>query len=249
VGAPLEEAWDASLVLLTYVDESYTKERYFLAALLVPDSEANSLTAALSGVVMDAAMDHGSLRSSAELHGYDIVSAKGDWARLATKIRVRIGVYNKAMQAIADHDVKVIVRSVDIVGLQDRYPHPDHPHSVTLNHLIERVDEYAASVQELTIMIADEVDGQDEYRRDLWQYQQSGTRGYRKRQITRVVDTIHFAPSSSSRLVQAADLIAYMANRIATLATTDPRARKANETIWARIEPRVWHNGCWWPTG
>jgi hypothetical protein len=50
VGAPLEEAWDASLVLLTYVDESYTKERYFLAALLVPENEANSLTAALNGV-------------------------------------------------------------------------------------------------------------------------------------------------------------------------------------------------------
>jgi hypothetical protein len=38
-------------------------------------------------------------------------------------------------------------------------------------------------------MIADEVDGQDGYRRDLWQYQQTRTWGYRGRQITRVVDT------------------------------------------------------------
>ena len=226
-----------------------TPKSDFLAALLVPENEANSLTAALNGVVIDAAMDHGKVRSSAELHGYDIVSSKHDWAGLEKEIRVRIGVYNKAMQAIADHDVKVIVRSVDIVGLKDRYLHPDHPHSVTLTHLIERVDEYAASVNELAIMIADEVAGQDGYRRDLWQYQQSGTKGYRRRQITRVVDTIHFAPSTSSRLVQAADLIAYMAKRMATSTTTDPKARRANEALWARIEPRVWHNGCWWPRG
>lgn len=98
-------------------------------------------------------------------------------------------------------------------------------------------------------MIADEVDGQDGYRRDLWQYQQTRTWGYRGRQITRVVDTIHFAPSTSSRLVQAADLIAYMANRTATSTTTDPRARSADEALSARIEPKVWHNGCWWPNG
>ena len=45
-------------MLLTYVDESYTKERYFLAALRVPENEANSITGALNGVVMDAAIDH-----------------------------------------------------------------------------------------------------------------------------------------------------------------------------------------------
>ena len=42
---------------LTHVDESYTKERYFLAALRVPEDEANSITAALNGVAMDAAVD------------------------------------------------------------------------------------------------------------------------------------------------------------------------------------------------
>ena len=56
--APLVAARHASLVLLTHVDESYTKERYFLAALRVPENEANSITGALNGVVMDAAIDH-----------------------------------------------------------------------------------------------------------------------------------------------------------------------------------------------
>jgi hypothetical protein len=240
-------AWDASGVLLTYVDESYTKERYFLAALLVPDREAVSLTAALDGVVRDAMINHGHVHESAELHGYDIVSGKGDWKWLAPKVRARLDIYHKALEVIANHDVKVIIRGVDILGLNARYSQPDHPHSVVLTHLIERVDEYAESVNELAIMIADEVDGQDGYRRNLWKYQQSGTWGYRSRQITRIVDTIHFAPSTSSRLVQAADLIAHMANRKATSATRSPKAQRADETLWARIAPKVSHDLCWSP--
>lgn len=237
-------------MLLTYLDESYTKERYFIGALLVPDSEARSLTKALDDVVEKASSSYGSrvVRSEAELHGYDLVNAKADWVGLASQVRSRIGIYNEAMQAIADHDVRVIVRSVDIPGLDARHPNGhDHPHSVVLTHLIERVDEYAEKVDDRALLIADEVDGQADYRRDLWNYQRLWTWGYRSRQITRVVDTLHFAPSTSSRLVQAADLVTFMARRIAVHPETDPRAARANQALWERIGPRVIHNGCWYP--
>ena len=142
-------------------------------------------------------------------------------------IRARIGVYDKAIQAIADHGVTVIIRSVDIPGLDRRYPSGhDHPHSVVLTHLIERIDEYAATVDDRALLIADEVSGQDGYRRDLWLYQRSRTWGYRARKIKRVVDTIHFAPSSSSRLVQAADLVAFLARRIEAHVETDGGPRR-----------------------
>ena len=234
-------------MLLTYLDESYTKTRYLIAALLVPDTDARSLTVALDKVVARAAWEY-EVSSEAELHAHDIFAGKGDWKRLATMVRARIGVYNKALRAIADHDVTVIIRSVDIPGLDRRYRGShDHPHSVVLTHLIERIDEYAAAAGERTILIADEVDAQDSYRRDLWHYQRSRTWGYRARKIERVLDTIHFAPSSSSRLVQAADLVAFLARRIETHVETDERAKRANDALWARIEPRINHNWCWWP--
>jgi hypothetical protein len=234
-------------VLLTYLDESYTKERYLIAALMVPDAQARGLTAALDKVVKGAAWDY-PVSDEAELHAHEIFAGKGDWQRMAPMIRARIGVYDKALQAIADHDVTVIIRSVDITGLDRRYPSGhDHPHSVVLTHLIERVDEYAAAVDERALLIADEVSGQDGYRRDLWLYQRSQTWGYRARKIERVVDTIHFAPSSSSRLVQAADLVAFLARRIKVHVETDERAKKANEALWSRIEPKIHHQGCWWP--
>jgi hypothetical protein len=113
--------------------------------------------------------------------------------------------------------------------------------------LVERVDEYAEGIGQNALLIADEVDQQDSYRRDLWRYQRSATWGYRSRQITRVVDTLHFAPSSSSRLVQAADLVAFLARRIATHTETDSRSKQAYAAMWARIAPKIWHQGCWWP--
>jgi hypothetical protein len=58
-------------VLLTYLDESYTKTWYLIAALLVPDAQARSLTAALDKVVEDAAWDY-PVSTEAELHAHDI---------------------------------------------------------------------------------------------------------------------------------------------------------------------------------
>ncbi len=186
-------------MLLAYLDESDSPKRYFVAGVLVPDTEARSLTAALDGVVEEASYEHGRIASSE-------------------------------------------------IRLDKRYPDGhDHPHSVVLTHLIERVDEYAERVGQNALLIADEVAEQDSYRRDLWQYQRSATWGYRQRQITRVIDTLHFAPSHSSRLVQAADLVAFLARRIATHTETDPRAKQEYATMWKRIEPKVWHQHCWVP--
>lgn len=138
-------------MLLTYLDESYTKTRYLIAALMVPETDARSLTIALDKVIEDAAWQY-PVSSEAELHAHDIFAAKADWKKLAPMVRARIGVYSKALQAIADHHVTVIIRSVDIARLDRRYPGGhDHPHSVVLTHLIERVDEYAAAAGERTV--------------------------------------------------------------------------------------------------
>jgi hypothetical protein len=55
-------------------------------------------------------------------------------------------------------------------------------------------------------MIADETTQNDErkHREDLRLYRESGTVGYRGHRLNRIVGTLHFAPSSASRLVQAA---------------------------------------------
>jgi hypothetical protein len=53
------------------------------------------------------------------------------------------------MRAIADHDVRIVVRSVDIPGLDLRPSNGhEHPPSMVPTHLIERVSEYAERVDD-----------------------------------------------------------------------------------------------------
>jgi hypothetical protein len=235
-------------VLLAYVDESYTSDRYYIAALIVPDTEASSLIRALDKIVDDAAWQYAGLDHRAELHAYDLVGGKGAWAPLKSLVRARIGIYGSAVQAVADHQCAIIVRGVNSQGLAARYgSRADSPHSVVMTHLIESIDRYAAKLQENALIIADEVDGQSEYRQALWTYQQGSTWGYRARKITRVIDTIHFAPSHASRLVQGADLIAYLYRRRATVTESDPRSENAWAALKERAVLKQIHFHCWHP--
>ena len=71
----------------------------------------------------------------------------------------------------------------------------------------------------------------------------------RSRKLTRIVDTLHFAPSSASRLVQAADVIAFLYRRVFTVQETDERSRKAKIATWSRLVPRIHHELCWFRPG
>ncbi|WP_444949740.1 DUF3800 domain-containing protein [Micromonospora ureilytica] len=75
-----------------------------------------------------------------------------------------------------------------------------------------------------------------------------GTGGYRSRRLTRIVDTLHFAPSHASRLVQAVDLVTFLYRRMANDTGHDPREAAANEKLWSWVEQRRYHSWCWSPT-
>jgi hypothetical protein len=239
-------------MLLTYVDESFCKECYYVAGLLVPEHEAISLTKALDDVIAKLAADFDELPHTAELHGHDIFQGKNDWEGMKPMLRARIRAYDLALQAIGEHEVKIMIRGVKTKALVERYgDRAYHPHAVTLTHLLERVDRYAEANDQYALIIADEPGQQDqqpEYRADLDHYRIAGTWGYRRRKIARIVDTLHFAPSHASRLVQAADLIAFLYHRIVTTRRdADDRAVRANNKLWSRVDHRVEHSFCWSP--
>lgn len=234
-------------MLLAYVDESYTATHYWMAALICPEADVVPLTTALDAVVEKAAAAYRGISPRAELHGHRLFHGSDDWELLKPMPRARIGVYNDAFDAIGQSGASIVIRGVHRPGLIRRYAYPSHPHAVVLEHLLERVDEFAADRNEHALVIADEVDQADAYRRNLWFSQKYATSGYRARQLRRIVDTLHFAPSEASRLVQAADLVAFMHTRISSGVETDPRALRANEVLWGRIAGRVVHSWCWWP--
>jgi hypothetical protein len=232
-------------MLLTYVDESYTADWFAMGALLVDGPAAVSLAGELDRVVAAAAEAYG-LSAGAELHGHEIFHAGGAWS--GVPVRARVGVFDDVVEAVAAQDVKVIARAMDVVGQQNRYAAPDPAHKVVLQHLLERIDECATRLGDYALVIADEVDGQAKHRADLSIYREVGTTGYRHRKLTRIVDTLHFAPSHASRLVQAADVITFLYRRVFTHQESDERSRKAKVAMWKRLEPRLDHELCWFPS-
>jgi hypothetical protein len=161
--------------------------------------------------------------------------------------RARIGVYQHAFTEIAKHDVRIIIRGVNVEGLNKRYINPDPCHSIVLMHLLERIDEHAESLGSNVIVIADEVPEANAHRKSLWRFQRVATSGYRSRQLTQVIDTIHFAPSTSSRLLQSSDLVAYLWHRIDSGLEQDTRAIKVNKDLWDLVSAKVCHSGLWSP--
>ncbi|MFE2630690.1 DUF3800 domain-containing protein [Streptomyces sp. NPDC059374] len=237
-------------MLLTYVDESYDRDFYWIAALMVAEQDIRPLSQALDSVVEKASKSYPVARD-AELHGHAIVQAKDDWAGMDNSdgnlIRARIGVYGDALRAIAGYDVRVIVRGLDIQKQKARYVKPYPPHDVVLSQLLERIDAQAKLCGQLALVIADEIDSAEDHRKSFRDYQQVGTGGYLSSTLPRLVDTIHFAPSVASRCLQAVDLIAYLHRRLHSGQDRSPKAKKANEKLWSYIEPKVVHNHCWEP--
>jgi hypothetical protein len=217
-----------------------------MAALLCDGAGAQAITAALDRVVEKAVRDHG-VAEDAEMHGYELFQGEGWWKGVPP--RVRIGVYNDAFRAIGEHSRAIILRGIHSAGLRQRYATPEPPHSVVLLHLLERIDDCAEGHGEYALVIADEVGEQAKHRSDLAMYRRSGTWGYRARKLTQIVDTLHFAPSSASRLVQAIDLVVFLYRRMETHVEPVEKAKRANEMLWARIEPKIHHRLCWRPLG
>jgi hypothetical protein len=236
-------------MLLGYVDETYNNSFYYMAALLCPDEYALDLANALDIVVAGAARDYEYVASDAELHGYDLFHGKADWHALAKMSRARISVYREVLVALGRLPVHIVIRGVDRQRLACRHPALVNPHSIVLSHLLERVDEHAKKLGQRALVIADELGQEDQrqYREDLNIYRQTGTNGYRGHRLTQIVDTLHFAPSKASRLVQAVDMVAFLARRILCKEDSDPRAIAANVELWAHVEHRVVHCWCWMP--
>lgn len=240
-------------MLLTYVDESYDNDCYWMVALSVAEKHLRPLHNALDSVVRKAA-DNYPVDHHAELHGHALVQARDDWHRMGNKgsnmVRARIGVYADAMKAIGSHDVQVIVQGLDLRAYRaHRNSGEDFPppHQVVLRHLLEQICDHVEARDDLALVIADEIDGADDHRRRFRDYQAVGTGGSISSTLPCIVDTIHFAPSEASRLLQAADLIAYLHRRLVSGQDGDSRARRANEKLWSFIAPRVEHQHCWVP--
>lgn len=208
-------------MFLAYLDESGNTGRrlddpdqpvHWLVAVLVPEDRAVDLMLALDDVVQHHVPDD-PLR---ELHGAELFGGAGNWRGVPPA--TRLAVYENALATLAAHDCSIAHASIDKVRLQTWQIHAS-PHLIALHFLMEKIDvfvrQHADPLRQRALLVADETNEHEAFAIDLLaDLQRKGVGVFDGRQVTNIVDTVHFVRSETNRGVQAADLVAYALSRL-----------------------------------
>lgn len=235
-------------VLIAYLDESYNKDFYYIAAAIGSTEGWEQLELSFAEIKQNTAKAHGT-PLDAELHGHEIMGGEGEWAPLRGKHREAAGVYLAALRQARAAGIAYLFRGVDINRLNARYKYPEQPHSVVLGHLLERIDDHARKSRESdqVIVVADEIATQEIHKKQFEGYQLTGTPGYRSNRLARISTPINFASSRNSVGLQAADLAAYLHHRRNTVVEKHPAAQASMRRLLKEVDPSTVHEWTWIP--
>lgn len=235
-------------MLIAYIDESYTRDRYFLGAAIAEQETWEAVDEALGRLRLFNHERHGT-PLDVELHGHPLMGGRGGWEPLRGQHREAAAIYRNALGAASDLGVKFLFRGVDVARLNARYSYPHPPHQIVLQHLLERINEHChtTAATEECIVVADQVPDQENHQKRVEQYQYVGTPGYRASNLERISQPIQFSDSSLVGGLQIADLAVYLHRRREVVTTADNRALKQQERIWQVIAPQVVHMHEWRP--
>lgn len=200
-------------MLLAFVDESNQGDFHGFACVLADEHATKALTADLSRIVRQASVDYG-VDSKSEIHGHPLFQGKEDWKGVG--VRARVSLFNQIVDAVTGSDVTILLRSVSASRLTARqaanyYPVNFPPEQVAFQHILQRVNRIARRRDTHALVIADDRSDRDRHRERFATYQTEGTPGvYMHTTLERLLDTVHFAPSQQSRMLQAADIMAFL---------------------------------------
>ncbi len=233
-------------MLKLFIDESYQRDHYYVAGVLVNEKQESILIERL-----DSLADHAQARNhwehSPEFHGHALMNGLDDWTDLREHFGACITIYQSVMHAIQNSGAKVFLEGVDVRRLNARYRYPQSPHEVTLRHLLERVNEYCASSGNRCQVIADTVPGQDEFNESIQWFTEIETPGFRSQRLLCVEGNIHFVDSRTSRGIQAADMAVYILRRHREENHGSKSAARATRRLMKALGPALVHERKWIP--
>jgi hypothetical protein len=191
-------------------------------------------------------------RPEFEFHGHNLFSGRDECRSLTAEVRIKA--YRDLLQLIGRYDCKIFIRGIHKQRHQSRAAEkgyaPEHPHKLACMYLIEEIDRWLEKQSEgkeqpeYGLLVADE---QKEHERDIVKsfanWRSSGTVGYRWRSIEFLIDTVHYVPSHDSWMIQLADCVAFLRNRVHRVFRTkgnDSSAYTSSDN--AVIE--LWNSNC-----
>lgn len=233
-------------MLYAFIDESYTADRYYVAAVLVREQNLALVRNALRDARTYAA-GFGVTAEGIEYHAHSIMTGRDGWEPIKGQTRSSIAIYRDVLRRIGGLPVKLIIRGVDIQRLNARYRYPEAPHEVTLRHLLEQIDIFAEGVGDVVTVIADEVQGQTEHVANAMRYQNAGTGGFASRHLRQIQMPIVFGESHESPGVQLADLTAYLYRRLDAHKESHARTAQQVQAMWQSLGSTRHHVWRWDP--
>lgn len=219
--------WD----FVAYLDETHDARSYWLCGVVVSAEAIRPAQAALEKVAVEAAGRCG-LADTPELHGYELFQREG--AFKGAEPSTRIDIYSKALDALMLANPTIVLRGVETDRIRFQ-----HPHRVAWRYALESIDELEAPG--LTLVVADRHEETEAALRvDTREYIESGTGGWKPRRLLGVKPEPRFFDSTENRLLQAADLVAYLhQRRINQSREADPRSHAAREWLWEKVASAV----------
>ncbi len=224
------------IVVFVYMDESFDTNEFWVTGLIVPESEAIALEAALDQVVLNAAHAYG-VAPEAELHGNDLMHGKRDWDPLNGKFRARFGVFLDCLSIIAKtRGIRAYSYGLDIPAQKRRYSNPIPPRQVLIGHVAQRCHSRLSPGEVLTLIV-DDNPAQADIRAHVRTLKHRTTMSrVNSKPLANILDTVYFARSCDSRLLQAADLVSYAHFR-ARVTPQASRSYAAGQQAWNIVEP------------
>lgn len=122
-----------------FLDESYGKNDYYMAAIVLDDQRYNILVRNLESVVAHA-HEKFNIPITTELHAHRMMHGLAPWECFRGQVHEAVALYRAAARAIRKCGAYLLVEGLDVVRLNRRYKYPDSPYEITLRHLLERID-------------------------------------------------------------------------------------------------------------
>jgi len=200
-----------------YIDESgntgwnlkdSNQPYHFLSALSVDETNIMGAQAAIKNIASEHFPLHYS-NTDFEFHGTEL--RKGSGYFKGTPPDERIEIAHKLMSILKEYEVDVFILGID----KGNYYANVHPHQAAFVLLVERLNPYLKSLNQLGLMVCDENhDIEQPIINDLSRFQEYSTSfGYKSVQATEIVDSVHFVKSHNNPIIQLADMVAYFTNR------------------------------------
>ncbi|KQX72333.1 hypothetical protein ASD10_15140 [Aeromicrobium sp. Root472D3] len=232
-------------VLKAFVDESYCDDWFYMVAAVADDETVAAMTADLNDLTADLSYGF-DVDARAEIHGYDLMQGRSIWK--GVELPLRISVAARALTVIADHDVKFLIRGLDRTAQRAKYRKTVYPpYPMVLTHIMQEVDRYAAALGQKAVITCDEIHEHDRHRAMLEDHRAKGTPTYRASHLRNVAGELQFVTSESERMVQAADLVAYLKHRIISKPNATGKEARTRRQLWSIVNSKVESDYCWVP--